>query len=608
MAIPWASSLATESRAQDVTEEWSLFNRRRHVVKTVTDLTSGVLQAMEEIGALGQPGFSAHDQQMLKTERAKRDNEQKQKAQKREKRKLQEASRRMAAAWGKTTAAEPAAEPAVASQAAAILTREPEINVSHISLPDNDVASGSSISFSSPSASLPEVQVPSISLFGGVAAPQQQQTIVSSSSASVRGPEVEAQRLSNSHATAARRSSRPVGQRSARLRATAASAKLGAELPTSKPAKKKAQSPIDKNSFPMPDNFGYMGSNHKLLSADEEKHLAYKIQAILPYEEKFEELHRQNVAAAGIDLETQAESGRPNASHPDVEAGKFNPSFREWAVACDRADDMQAFEHEIWSGRQARLKMLECNQRLVRSVARHFKNRGVAAEDLIMEGVQGLRRGIDKFDPAKGFKFSTYAHWWIRQAISRCICDQGRVLKVPYHICDLIAKIRKIEREMKADGRDPQPHQVAKKMGISVNRYHEILQGDSSTYSLEQPLSGDRDSKSLDDLIEDDGPSMNELVVHGGLISDVNNLLHTLSPREQGVLRLRYGLDGQGERTLDDIGRFFKVTRERVRQVETKALLKLRQPTRSDGLKEYTRANTAQLTWGQSGALGKKSS
>ena len=129
----------------------------------------------------------AHDQQMLKTERAKRDNEQKQKAQKREKRKLQEASRRMAAAWGKTTAAEPAAEPAVASQAAAILTREPEINVSHISLPDNDVASGSSISFSSPSASLPEVQVPSISLFGGVAAPQQQQTIVSSSSASVRG-------------------------------------------------------------------------------------------------------------------------------------------------------------------------------------------------------------------------------------------------------------------------------------------------------------------------------------------------------------------------------------------------------------------------------------
>lgn len=97
------------------------------------------------------------------------------------------------------------------------------------------------------------------------------------------------------------------------------------------------------------------GSNHKLLSADEEKHLAYKIQAILPYEEKFEELHRQNVAAAGIDLETQAESGRPNASHPDVEAGKFNPSFREWAVACDRADDMQAFEHEIWSGRQVGL-------------------------------------------------------------------------------------------------------------------------------------------------------------------------------------------------------------------------------------------------------------
>ncbi|KAK9826005.1 hypothetical protein WJX74_004764 [Apatococcus lobatus] len=560
---------------------------------------------MEEIGAFSQTGFSAHDQAVLKTQRAKHDDEQKRKTQQREQRRLQEASRRMSIANQQSTvsSSRPATAAAAASPWATELpsthVQEPQINVSHTSVPELETSTTTTTSSSSGAdSSMPE---PSISLFRRlVPVPQQQlQRVVTSSS----GKKSERQSSSMAHATAARRSSRSVGQRSERLKQAAAAAASKA-ADTGKPARKKALV-VDK-SFPLPDNFGYMGSNHKLLSGDEEKRLAFQIQAILPYEEKFDELHHNNMVAAGIAEDGQ--SDRPTTAHPDAETGKYDPSFRDWATACGRADDIPAFERQIWEGRQARLKMLECNQRLVRSVARHFKNRGVAAEDLIMEGVQGLRRGIDKFDPNKGFKFSTYAHWWIRQAISRSICDQGRVLKVPYHICDLIAKIRKIEREMRADGTKPQPHIVAQKMGISVARYHEILAGDANMHSLEQPLNSEGDSKSLEDMLEDDGPSMNELVVHGGLISDVNNLLHTLSPREQGVLRLRYGLDGQGERTLDDIGRFFKVTRERVRQVETKALLKLRQPVRSEALKEYTRANTQQLTWGQSGALGKKSS
>jgi RNA polymerase primary sigma factor len=317
----------------------------------------------------------------------------------------------------------------------------------------------------------------------------------------------------------------------------------------------------------------------------------------------------ESLTEQGIELveEEENSAGNPNVQELEKESEEFdlndlsvppgvkiNDPVRMYLKEIGRVDLLSAQEeielaHRIEEGdEEAKRRLAEANLRLVVSIAKRYVGRGMLFLDLIQEGNMGLIKAVEKFDYRKGFKFSTYATWWIRQAITRAIADQARTIRIPVHMVETINKLIRVQRQLLQDlGREPAPEEIAEEMDLTPEKVREILKIAQEPVSLETPI-GEEDDSHLGDFIEDqEATSPSEHAAYELLKEQLEDVLDTLTDREENVLRLRFGLDDGRTRTLEEVGKVFGVTRERIRQIEAKALRKLRHPSRSKRLKDF---------------------
>lgn len=287
-----------------------------------------------------------------------------------------------------------------------------------------------------------------------------------------------------------------------------------------------------------------------------------------------------------IELAQNMEDGAVATEKINVLKGRLDGASEE--EKAEIKEEIKTLQRDVDKGADAKKRLAEANLRLVVSIAKRYVGRGMLFLDLIQEGNLGLIKAVEKFDYKKGYKFSTYATWWIRQAITRAIADQARTIRIPVHMVETINKLIRVSRQLLQElGREPSPEEIAKEMNMPVERVREILKISQEPVSLETPIGEEEDSH-LGDFIKDDNvPVPADAAAFTLLKEQLEEVLGTLTEREQKVLTLRFGLEDGRARTLEEVGKEFNVTRERIRQIEAKALRKLRHPSRSRKLKDY---------------------
>lgn len=287
-----------------------------------------------------------------------------------------------------------------------------------------------------------------------------------------------------------------------------------------------------------------------------------------------------------IELAQNMEDGAVATEKINVLKGRLDGALEE--EKAEIKEEIKTLQRDVDKGADAKKRLAEANLRLVVSIAKRYVGRGMLFLDLIQEGNLGLIKAVEKFDYKKGYKFSTYATWWIRQAITRAIADQARTIRIPVHMVETINKLIRVSRQLLQElGREPSPEEIAKEMNMPVERVREILKISQEPVSLETPIGEEEDSH-LGDFIKDDNvPVPADAAAFTLLKEQLEEVLGTLTEREQKVLTLRFGLEDGRARTLEEVGKEFNVTRERIRQIEAKALRKLRHPSRSRKLKDY---------------------
>lgn len=348
-----------------------------------------------------------------------------------------------------------------------------------------------------------------------------------------------------------------------------------------KPVSRKIKASVRETGFDSMHYYMKTMGNHELLQKNEEIILAREIQILIGWEGKRDEL--------------EAELVRP-------------PTYQEWAASIDPEMTVIQLKRQIRRSLRAKAALTESNLRLVISIAKRYQNRGLNMQDLCQEGTLGLTRACEKFDPEKGFRFSTYATWWIKQGIMRAIADQARTIRLPVHIHDQLNLVRKTENDLASElGRDPTKEEIAAKVGIKPDKIDFLKRSSVNSISMDHELgsgkgkgsaagtggskggaAGSERSFTIQDTLGDPEQQPVDMAQYRMLQDDLSRLIRTLNAREQAVIRLRFGLDDGTPKTLEEIGRKFSVTRERIRQIEARALHKLRQPYRNHTVKCYT--------------------
>ncbi|MGI6333628.1 MAG: RNA polymerase sigma factor RpoD [Saccharofermentanales bacterium] len=310
--------------------------------------------------------------------------------------------------------------------------------------------------------------------------------------------------------------------------------------------------------------------------------------------DRLESANIQVVPDNTAEEEVQSESDSDTDNADNMDSIGVDDPVRMYLKEIGKVDLLTADEEKELAQRMidgdpdAKNQLCEANLRLVVSIAKRYVGRGMQFLDLIQEGNLGLIKAVDKFDHTKGYKFSTYATWWIRQAITRAIADQARTIRIPVHMVETINKLIRIQRQLIQElGREPEAEELAQEMGITVEKVREIMKISQEPVSLEKPIGEEEDSHLGDFIPDDDAPSPADQAAFTLLKEQLLEVLKGLAPREEKVLRLRFGLDDGRTRTLEEVGKEFNVTRERIRQIEAKALRKMRHPSRSKKLKDY---------------------